>query len=134
MLIRAGADTTGTILQGFFKIMALHQDAVREAQEGEEKERISLVLFKLSNSSSASDCSTLTTDKTELDRVVGPNRMPTWDDEKSLPGIRSLIKEMHRYAPIGSLGNVHYQPLHARILTLNHSHNPLQRELPRILL
>ena len=55
MLIGAGADTTGTILQGFFKIMALHQNAVREAQEGEEKEKISLVLFEILNSSSASD-------------------------------------------------------------------------------
>ena len=58
MLIGAGADTTGTILQGFFKIMALHQDAVREVQEGEEKEKLSLVLFEISNSSSASDGST----------------------------------------------------------------------------
>ena len=45
--------------------------------------------------------------------------MPTWDDEESLPGIRSLIKEVHRYAPIGSLGNVYYLPLHAQILTPN---------------
>ena len=51
--------------------------------------------------------------------------MPTWDDEKSSPGIRRLIKEVHRYAPIGSLGNVHYQTFHARTLTPNHSHNPL---------
>lgn len=56
--------------------------------------------------------------------------MPTWDNEKSLPGIRSLIKEMHRYAPIGSLGNVHYQPFHARTLTPNHLYNPLQRDSP----
>ena len=58
MLIGAGADTTGTILQGFFKIVALHQDAVREVQEGEEREKISLVLFEISNSSSTSDSST----------------------------------------------------------------------------
>lgn len=58
MLIGAGADTTGAILQAFFKIMALHQDAVREAQKGEGKEKISLVLFEISISSSASDGST----------------------------------------------------------------------------
>ena len=58
MLIGAGADTTGTILQGFFKIMALHQDAVREAQEGEEKAKTSLVLFEILISSSASNYST----------------------------------------------------------------------------
>ena len=41
---------------------------------------------------------------TELDRVVGSERMPTWDDEPSLPYVRSLIKEIHRYNPIASLG------------------------------
>lgn len=39
----------------------------------------------------------------ELDRVVGPSRLPTWHDEANLPYIRALIKEMHRWAPIGSI-------------------------------
>ncbi|KAF2639905.1 cytochrome P450 [Massarina eburnea CBS 473.64] len=43
----------------------------------------------------------------ELDRVVGPLRMPTWDDEMSLPYVRAVIKEAHRWAPIGSLGVPH---------------------------
>ena len=30
--------------------------------------------------------------------------MPDWKDETSLPYVRSLIKEIHRYAPIGTLG------------------------------
>lgn len=33
--------------------------------------------------------------------------MPTWEDEKYLPYIRSLIKEVHRFGPIGSLGKSH---------------------------
>ena len=30
--------------------------------------------------------------------------MPTWDDEPNLPYMRSLIKEIHRFGPIASLG------------------------------
>jgi cytochrome P450 len=43
----------------------------------------------------------------ELDRVVGPSRLPTWADEQNLPYVRALIKEVHRWAPIGSLGIPH---------------------------
>lgn len=30
----------------------------------------------------------------ELDRVIGSDRMPNWEDEKDLPYVRSLIKEV----------------------------------------
>jgi cytochrome P450 len=43
----------------------------------------------------------------ELDKVIGPSRMPTWDDEASLLYIRAILKEVHRWAPIGSLGVPH---------------------------
>lgn len=43
----------------------------------------------------------------ELDRIVGPSRLPVWDDEANLPYVRALIKEVHRWAPIGSLGIPH---------------------------
>jgi cytochrome P450 len=33
--------------------------------------------------------------------------MPTWDDEASLPYVRAILKEVHRWAPIGSLGVPH---------------------------
>ncbi|KAH8125250.1 hypothetical protein FP744_10005524 [Trichoderma asperellum] len=36
----------------------------------------------------------------ELDRVVGPSRLPTWEDQPNLPYTRALIKELHRYSPI----------------------------------
>ena len=35
MLIGAGADTTASVLQSFFKIMALNPEAVRKAHDGE---------------------------------------------------------------------------------------------------
>lgn len=34
----------------------------------------------------------------ELDRVVGEGRLPAWVDEMSLPYVRALIKEVHRWA------------------------------------
>lgn len=42
----------------------------------------------------------------ELDSVVGRERLPTWDDERNLPYLRALIKEVHRWAPIGCIGTV----------------------------
>jgi cytochrome P450 len=44
---------------------------------------------------------------TELDAVIGTSRLPTFDDEPSLPYVRAIIKEVHRWAPIGSLGIPH---------------------------
>ncbi|KAK4203561.1 cytochrome P450 [Triangularia verruculosa] len=76
MLIGAGSDTTSSVLQTFFKVMALHPSAVQMAQQ-------------------------------ELDKVVGPDRLPSWKDEKNLPYLRALIKEVHRWAPIGNLGVPH---------------------------
>jgi len=43
----------------------------------------------------------------EIDRVVGPDRLPTWADEPNLPYIRSLIKENMRMNPPNKLGIVH---------------------------
>lgn len=43
----------------------------------------------------------------ELDRVVGPLRLPTWEDIPNLPYIRALIKELHRFAPLFYLGVPH---------------------------
>ncbi|KAF2869114.1 cytochrome P450 [Massariosphaeria phaeospora] len=43
----------------------------------------------------------------ELDRVVGPNRLPTWADEKDLPYVRSLIKEVLRWRPVNKFGMTH---------------------------
>jgi cytochrome P450 len=40
----------------------------------------------------------------ELDRVVGPNRLPTFDDEDKLPYIRAMVKETLRWRPVAVLG------------------------------
>lgn len=40
----------------------------------------------------------------ELDAVIGTSRTPTFDDEKSLPYIRALCKEVLRWRPVAVLG------------------------------
>ncbi|KAF9524744.1 cytochrome P450 [Crepidotus variabilis] len=44
----------------------------------------------------------------ELDRVVGRNRMPTVDDEKNMPYIHAIIKEVERCHNPFWLGTPHY--------------------------
>ena len=44
----------------------------------------------------------------ELDRVVGRDRTPTFDDEPNLPIIRGMSKETLRMRPINKFGNNHY--------------------------
>ncbi|KAL6909173.1 cytochrome P450 [Trichoderma evansii] len=68
-IVVAGSETTATIMQSFMKLIAMHPEAQKKAQE-------------------------------ELDRVVGPSRLPAWEDQPNLPYIRALIKELHRYSPI----------------------------------
>lgn len=43
----------------------------------------------------------------ELDAVVGEGRLPTWEDESSLPYVRSLIKEVLRWRPVNKFGMTH---------------------------
>ena len=43
----------------------------------------------------------------ELDRVVGPARLPTWEDELKLPYIRAIIKETLRMRPPNKVGIHH---------------------------
>ena len=40
----------------------------------------------------------------ELDEVVGLDRLPSWEDQASLPYVKSLIKELHRCCGVGALG------------------------------
>lgn len=39
--------------------------------------------------------------------MVGPSRLPTWEDHPNLPYIRALIKELHRFAPLLYIGVPH---------------------------
>lgn len=40
----------------------------------------------------------------ELDRVVGPDRLPDFADREALPYIEAIIRETYRKYPIGPLG------------------------------
>lgn len=43
----------------------------------------------------------------ELDRVVGSDRYPSWEDENKLPYIRAIIKELLRMRPANKVGMNH---------------------------
>src|SRR5579859_486449 len=43
----------------------------------------------------------------ELDRVIGSDRPPNYDDEESLPYIRAIIKEILRWRPVNKFGQNH---------------------------
>lgn len=43
----------------------------------------------------------------EIDRVVGPDRLPTMADEPNLPYIRACVKETLRWMPTVPLGIPH---------------------------
>ncbi|KAL6698552.1 cytochrome P450 [Trichoderma pleuroticola] len=43
----------------------------------------------------------------ELDRVVGPHRLPTKDDQENLPYINAIVKESLRYYPVAPLAAPH---------------------------
>ncbi|KAG9045811.1 hypothetical protein FS837_005601 [Tulasnella sp. UAMH 9824] len=45
--------------------------------------------------------------KEELDRVVGPDRLPQPSDMKNLPYIQAVIKEVHRIRPVVTTGVPH---------------------------
>ncbi|KAL7913597.1 cytochrome P450 [Trichoderma velutinum] len=75
-IIVVGSETTSSMTQSFFKVLAMNPEAQKKAQE-------------------------------ELDRVVGPSRLPTWEDSPNLPYFRALIKELHRFSPLFYIGVPH---------------------------
>ena len=44
----------------------------------------------------------------ELDRAVGPDRSPTFEDEEALPYVRAIVKEVLRLRPPTNIGTPHY--------------------------
>ena len=42
----------------------------------------------------------------ELDRVVGQNRMPTFDDMADLPCVRAVVAETLRWRPVAVIGTI----------------------------
>ncbi|TDL20089.1 cytochrome P450 [Rickenella mellea] len=43
----------------------------------------------------------------ELDAVVGPDRLPSYEDRSSLPYIEAIVKEVLRWNPVGPMGLPH---------------------------
>lgn len=43
----------------------------------------------------------------EIDRVVGPSRLPSFEDEPNLPYVRAMAKEILRWQPITKFGAPH---------------------------
>ncbi|RMZ70293.1 O-methylsterigmatocystin oxidoreductase [Pyrenophora seminiperda CCB06] len=43
----------------------------------------------------------------ELDRVVGADRLPGWEDEEKLPYLRAMMKEVLRWRPVDKAGMMH---------------------------
>jgi cytochrome P450 len=46
----------------------------------------------------------------EIDRVVGPNRSPHWDDSPSLPYINAFVKEVFRWRSVAIIGGQPHSP------------------------
>lgn len=47
----------------------------------------------------------------ELDRVVGPHRSPTWDDEPNLPYVKAFMKEVLRWRSVAIIGGQPHAPI-----------------------
>ncbi|KAF2809407.1 cytochrome P450 [Mytilinidion resinicola] len=43
----------------------------------------------------------------EIDRVVGSDRLPDWNDEQQLPYVRGMVKEILRWRPVNKFGMMH---------------------------
>jgi cytochrome P450 len=43
----------------------------------------------------------------EIDRVIGRDRLPRWEDEENLPYVRGVIKEVLRWRPVNKFGMPH---------------------------
>ena len=40
----------------------------------------------------------------EIDRVIGPDRLPSLADRENLPYVEALVKEVFRFNPVAPLG------------------------------
>ncbi|KEQ81134.1 cytochrome P450 [Aureobasidium pullulans EXF-150] len=46
----------------------------------------------------------------ELDRVVGPDRSPSWEDEPHLPYVKAFVKEVFRWRSVAIIGGQPHSP------------------------
>jgi cytochrome P450 len=56
--------------------------------------------------------------QTEIDNVVGMDRLPNFDDEISLPYVSTLVGEVMRWHPVAPSGT-HYHYYHASYPLVN---------------
>ena len=51
----------------------------------------------------------------EIDRVVGRDRLPTFNDRPHLPYIRAIVREILRWRPAGPMGKhgLRFMALHS---------------------
>jgi len=61
----------------------------------------------------------------ELDRVVGPHRSPTFEDEPNLPYIKAFVKEVFRWRSVAIIGGQPHAPIKDEYYKVN-SHPLLQ--------
>lgn len=47
----------------------------------------------------------------ELDRVVGPDRSPSMDDEPNLPYVKAFVKEVFRWRSVAIIGGQPHAPI-----------------------
>lgn len=47
----------------------------------------------------------------ELDRVVGPHRSPTFEDEPNLPYVKAFMKEVLRWRSVAIIGGQPHAPI-----------------------
>lgn len=47
----------------------------------------------------------------ELDRVIGPDRSPTMDDEPELPYVKAFVKEVFRWRSVAIIGGQPHAPI-----------------------
>ena len=57
----------------------------------------------------------------EIDRVIGNDRLPTLDDQSSLPYLDALMKEVLRWNPVAPLGKPTGPQCHERLLSFSKS-------------
>jgi cytochrome P450 len=46
----------------------------------------------------------------EIDRVIGPNRSPHWDDSPNLPYVNAFVKEVFRWRSVAIIGGQPHSP------------------------
>jgi len=65
----------------------------------------------------------------ELDRVMGPHRSPTFQDEPNLPYIKAFVKEVLRWRSVAVIGGQPHAPIkddHYKVKWLSIRFLPLQ--------